>query len=56
VTLQAIASRIDGSPRRVALLLADGLARGRVRQDGDRWTLIPGAFPVGTIEALRGLA
>jgi hypothetical protein len=56
VSVELLASRIAAAPDRVASLLTDELARGRVRQDGDRWTLVPSAFPPGTVEALRGLA
>jgi hypothetical protein len=49
------ASRTAAEPAHVAALLDDELARGRVRQDGDRWTLVADAFPAGTVEALRRL-
>jgi hypothetical protein len=56
VSVEAIAERIDAPPADVAYLLADELARGRVRQDGERWSLVADAFPAATVEALRLLA
>jgi hypothetical protein len=56
VSVQAIASRIAAEPDDVAALLDEELARGRVKHDGDRWTLVADAFPAAVVEALRQLA
>jgi hypothetical protein len=43
------------SPRPGVLLavLSDELRRGRVKCEAGRWALVPGAFPVDLLEALR---
>jgi hypothetical protein len=51
VSVATLAARIDAAPDRLAYLLGEELARGRVRQDGDRWTLVAEASPPGTVEA-----
>jgi hypothetical protein len=56
VSVEAIAARIAAEPADVAALLDQEEALGRLkRSEGGRWTLVAGAFPPETVEALRTL-
>jgi hypothetical protein len=55
-TTEAIAQRIHAPTGQVAWLLADEAKRRRVRQTPNgAWTIVAGAFPDGTVEALAQL-
>jgi hypothetical protein len=40
----------------LATILADERARGRIRQAGAGWAIVPGAFAPDVLEALRQLS
>jgi hypothetical protein len=56
VTAEEVAARIAAEPAEVVAVLHDELSRGRVTRDGDRWSLVPGAFAPDVVAALRQLA
>jgi hypothetical protein len=55
VSVKALASRIVGRPLELAAILADEERRGRVRRDGDRWTLVADQFDPDVLAALTAL-
>jgi hypothetical protein len=56
VTTEELARRTGGDPEMLAYVLADELARGRIRQAGAGWAIVPAAFAPGVLEALRQLS
>jgi hypothetical protein len=56
LSFEQLHARVGGFAWTLVCALNDELRRGRLRLDGDRFALVPEAFPPELLDALRALA